>query len=308
MDNEYDNAILSVSDRIQRILFFVSDEIKEKTEEIRLRAGLPVCLTVKGNVMFVHTDSTVSPLKKTDLLIASHKDLRETLALICNNSVYLHESEIKQGYISLSRGNRAGVCGVFNADGMLNSVSSINIRIARQIFGCAKPLVHYAQGGLLIAGPAGSGKTTILRDLIRLLSNGEDGYCKRVCVIDSRGEISGGFGEKVFNDLGDNTDVLYMQDKALGTQIALRTMFPHIIAFDEIGTDQELCSVRDCFNAGVSIITTAHSKDENDLMRRAVTKNIIKNYAVQNIALLSGVIDETPKIFSVKEICKNVDC
>ena len=308
MDTEFDNAILSVSDSIRRVLLFVSDDIKKNTEEIRLRAGLPVCLTVKGKVMFVHTDSSVSPIKKSNPLITSHKDLRETLSLLCNSSVYLHESEIKQGYISLSRGNRAGVCGVFNADGMLISVSSVNIRIARQIFGCAKSILPYALGGLLIAGPAGSGKTTVLRDLIRLLSNGETGCCKRVCVIDSRGEISGGFGEKTVNDLGDNTDVLYMQNKALGTQIALRTMFPHIIAFDEIGTDCELKSVSDCFNAGVGIITSAHGKDAADLTRRAVTKSIIKSGAVQNVALLSGEIGATPQILNVRELCKNVDC
>ncbi len=307
MSKEFDETILFVADNIRRILYFVSEDIKQNIEEIRLRAGLPVCLTIKGEVMFLHTDSQILPFKKSNLLIATHQDLKETLSLLCNSSVYLHECEIKQGYISLSRGNRAGVCGVFNADGMLVSVSSINIRIARQIFGCAKALVDYAQNGLLIAGPAGSGKTTVLRDLIRLLSNGENGRYKRVCVIDSRGEISGGFSEKTFNDLGDNTDVLYMQNKALGTQIALRTMFPNIIAFDEIGTDQELNGVMDCFNAGVSIITTTHSKEIHDLIKRTVALNIIKSGAIKNIALLTGVIGEAPKIFSTEELLKNAD-
>ncbi len=306
MKSEFDNTILSIADNIQRVLLFIPESIKQNAEEIRLRAGLPVCLTVEGRVMFVHSDSTVLPQLKNNGLIISQKDLNDTLSKLCNNSVYLHESEIKQGYISLSRGNRAGVCGVFNCQGMLTAIGSLNIRIARQILDCAKPLLHYAEGGLLIAGPAGSGKTTILRDLIRLLSNGQNGIYKRICVIDSRGEISGGFCEKPFNDLGCNTDILYMQNKAVGTQIALRTMFPNIIAFDEIGTNDELNSVYDCFNAGVNIITTVHCAKTSDIMHRTVTKNIIKSNAIQNIALLSHKIGTPPKIFNVKEFFQNV--
>lgn len=306
MKNEFDTAILRIADKIQRTLFFLPENIKQSVEEIRLRAGLPVCLTVAGRVLFVCKDSTVTDVFTNNCLIASHNDLKYTLSLLCNNSVYLHESEIKQGYISLPHGNRAGVCGVFNSDGMITSISSVNIRIARQIFGCAKPLLSYTSGGLLIAGPPGCGKTTILRDLIRFLSDGENGQCQRVTVIDSRGEISGGFGDKPFNDLGANTDILYMQNKALGTQIALRTMFPNIIAFDEIGTHDELQSVLDCFNAGVQIITTAHCYDKGDIMRRAVTANIVKSGAVAKVALLSDKIGAPPTIFDVKEFLLNV--
>ena len=114
MKSEFDNTILSIAENIQRVLLFIPESIKQSVEEIRLRAGLPVCLTVEGRVMFVHSDSTVLPQLKNNGLIISQKDLNDTLSKLCNNSVYLHESEIKQGYISLSRGNRAGVCGVFN--------------------------------------------------------------------------------------------------------------------------------------------------------------------------------------------------
>lgn len=306
MNNEFDTVILQISDKLQRTLSFLPENIKQSTEEIRLRAGLPVCLTVSGRVMFVLKNSSVSEKNSDECLIASHDDLQQTLLLLCNNSVYLHESEIKQGYISLLHGNRAGVCGVFNADGIITSISSVNIRIARQIFGCAEPLLNYTDGGLLICGPPASGKTTILRDLIRLLSNGKNGRYKRVAVIDGRGEISGGFGDNSFNDLGINTDVLYMQNKALGTEIALRTMFPDVIAFDEIGTPQELKGVMACFNAGVDIITTAHCKNKRDIMRRSVTANMVKSGAVSRVALLSEHIGTPPMIFDIKELMINV--
>lgn len=298
---EFDNAILQIADNIKRPLSFIPCDIKQKCEEIRLRAGLPVCLTVGGKVLFVCGNGEVSDKIYQNTLTATDEDIKRTLSLLCNRSVYLHENEIKQGFISLVGGGRAGVCGVFNADGMLSFVKSINIRIARQILGCARPLLPYTDGGLLICGPPGSGKTTVLRDLVRLLSNGMYDRFFRVSVIDSRGEISGGG----VLDLGVNTDVLYMLDKALGTEIALRTMYPDFIAFDELGTVEELKTVGNCFNAGVSILTTAHCRDICDIMRRDVTRKIVESGIVSTVALLSQNMGKMPQIFKVGELIGN---
>ncbi len=304
MKCEFDRVLSRVATPIARVLLFLPDDIKQTCEEIRLRAGLPVCLTVDGRVLFVTADSNISVKLPKNPIVADKNDINQTLALLCSNSVYLHESEIRQGFVSVVGGCRAGVCGSFNADGMLVSVNSINIRIARQILDCAKALLPFADSGLLIAGPPGSGKTTLLRDIIRLLSSGENGKYYRVSVIDSRCEISGGVG--VF-DLGFNTDVIYTQSKAAGTQIALRTMFPDVIAFDEIGTDNELKQVANCFNAGVGILTTAHCSTYKDLKKRKIINNIIKSGAVSHIALLFKAVGTPPEIIEVSRLTNNVD-
>ncbi len=296
MGTEFDKILSKIAPRVARTLEFIPDNIKQICEEIRLRARLPLCLTVNGRVMFVCNDSAVSSLPSSNCFIIGQDDINKTLSLLCNNSVYLHEGEIRQGYVSVTGGYRAGVCGNFNAEGMLISISSINLRIARQIFDCAVSLLPYTKNGLLIAGPPASGKTTMLRDLVRQLSNGKNGRYNRVCVIDSRVEISGGVG--VF-DLGVCTDVLYTDNKAKGTQIALRTMYPDFIAFDEIGTADELHSVEDCFNAGVSIITTVHCNTANDLMHRKITRSILKSKAISCVAILSKSLGEFPKIIEV---------
>ena len=295
---EFDNAILKFADKTKRTLQFVSNNIKQKCEEIRLRADMPLCLTVEGRTLFVCENSDVCEKLPRNPAIVSNNELQKTLALICDNSVYLHENEIRQGFVSMPHGCRAGVCGVFNADGMLVSVRSINIRIARQVFGCADILLPHTGNGLLIAGPPGSGKTTILRDLIRMLSGGQDGNYYRVAVIDSRGEISG-MGSL---DLGVCTDVLYTPQKNLGIDIALRTMFPQFIAFDEIGTIAELDSVQNCFNAGVKIITTAHCNNAQDILHRNVTREIIKSKAVSRVAVLPETIRSKPFILCCEDL------
>ncbi len=294
---QFDSALYGLPPKIRRALEFLPDNIKAKAEEIRLRAGRAVALTVTGKSLFVTRSGGVCDYISGDLLTADAGDLQECFLLLCRHSVYAHEAELKSGYIQMAHGHRAGVCGTFTKRGELHDITSVNIRIARQVFGCADTLYkEYRRCGMLIAGPPCSGKTTLLRDFIRRLSNSGE----RIAVVDSRGELSGG-GQ---NDLGTNTDVLFIENKATGVEIALRTLFPNIIAFDELGTAAELSGISESFYAGVDVVSTAHAGSARDLLSRSVTERLIKSGAIKQVALLSGKIGAPPQIFGTEEILR----
>jgi len=296
--NNFDSALYGVSDKLKSILIRLPFNIKSAVQEIRIRKNLPLALTVNNEVLFVDSIGNVQREIKSNLVIADEADVNESFSRICGNSVYAHEEELKNGFVIMKNGCRAGISGEMNEMGIFKRVNSINIRIAKQVIGCADKIIKkYELGGLLIAGPPASGKTTLLRDTVRQLSNGVVGTHKRIAVVDSRGEISGG----LTNDLGVNTDVLVTESKALGVEIALRTLFPEIIAFDEISTTEELKRVSQSFYAGVSVITTAHITDSKDLMKRQVTSELIKSGAISQIAVLPKKVGEEIPLLSLKE-------
>ena len=303
----FESVLYGVAPRIRAVLGKLPVTIKSNAEEIRLRAGLPVALTVCGETVFIRTSGQTSFIITRDLLISEKTDIEESFRLLCKSSVYAHENELKNGFIMMDNGHRAGVCGTLSEGGIMHDITSLNIRIAREIIGAANDIVRgFDGGGLLIAGPPGSGKTTVLRDLIRQLSGGICGRHYRVAVIDSRGEISGGVNGKSGNDLGPDCDVLLTADKAAGIEMAVRTMFPHIVAFDEIGTKEELKRVSESFCAGVTVITTAHIGSVDDLMRRSVTAALIESGAVSKVALLPTLRKGNIKLISVKELCRGL--
>lgn len=297
------DVLYAVSPRTREILERLPEKIKMGTTEIRMRLGLPLAITVENETVFVRENGQTQFFVSKDLFTVTKDDLEESFKRLCNNSVFAHENELKNGYIVMKNGSRAGVCGNIFENGGFRDVSSINIRIAREIFGCANEIVrNYKGGGILIAGAPGSGKTTILRDLIRQLSNGAIGKLLRISVIDSRYEISGNSYGKNANDLGSNTDVLITEQKAIGIEIALRTMFPEIIAFDEIATVDELKKVSDSFYSGVNIITTAHIGNIDELKTRNVTNLLLRSGAISQIALLPRLHGGKIRLMDTKEL------
>ena len=279
----FDAVLLSLPESLATPLEALPVFIKNSTYEIRLRAGGVVSLCGE-HTFYISRQGEASSYIPQNPLIASQQELSETVRRITGNSLYARQEELEEGYLSMKGGNRAGICGAF-VGGSLRSVYSINIRIANEIKGCAKDLLCQSANGLLIVGPAGSGKTTLLRDLVRLLSI--DG--NRITVVDTRGEICGRNGEHTL-DIGPNTDVITGLSKAKGCEIALRTMTPQYIAFDEVSNGRELSLIRESFFSGVKILTTAHASSVSEIKSRQVTSSLLDG-SIGKIALIHGFGD-----------------
>ena len=265
--------------------------------EIRLRADRAAVLIFADRTEFLTTSGRLTSFYSEGLLTLSRQEIEDIFIRMCNYSVHSLTENIAEGFITLEGGCRIGVYGTAVVkDGKITSVRNIegmNIRVPAEYRGCAQPIYNrlfYSRiPNTVICGPPMSGKTTVLRDLSRLIS---DEGMKKVAVIDERSELSGG-------DLGFNTDVLKNYPKAQGISIAVRTLSPDVIICDEIGTlveAQELCSL---FNCGVKFIVTMHCSDLTELKRRP------------QFALLSdaGVADAcvllNEKNFGIKKILMN---
>ena len=153
----FDEVLYAVTPRIRDKLKVLPESVKRCVEEIRLRAGLPLALTVSGKTMFVRNSGNPTEILSRDLITVKREELQESFSLLCHRSVYGHADEIAQGYIMMDNGHRAGICGTVTGVGM-RDITSVNIRIARRITGCAERIADaFDGGGVLIAGPPGSG-------------------------------------------------------------------------------------------------------------------------------------------------------
>lgn len=232
--------------------------------EIRLRAGrCAAAVTVSGKII-----PCSAPF--------SEKDIADCFAELCRYSVHSFSREIAEGFITLDGGHRVGLCGTAVMSGgavvSVKDISSLNIRIAREVRGCAEELYgRFFAGGLcslLLAGRPMSGKTTLLRDLSRML-----GEKYRVALIDSRNEISASVRGLPTLDVGENTDVLCGYTKPAGIMTALRSLSPDVIICDEIGDDYD--AVEQCLFCGVKVIAAAHAGSLSELSRRRGTDRLL---------------------------------
>lgn len=206
----------------------------------------------------------------------SRQDIGECFLELCGNSVHSFAREISEGYITLPGGHRVGFCGTAVEQGgrlsTLKDISSLNIRFAREVRGCAEELCARAFSGglcsLIVCGKPLSGKTTVLRDIARIL-----GDTRRVAVVDTRGEIAGVYGGVPALDIGENTDVLNGYSRGEGIMCALRSLSPEVIICDEIGGDAE--EIRQCMNCGVKLIVSAHAGSIRELMSRPALQELL---------------------------------
>ncbi|WP_373898374.1 stage III sporulation protein AA [Haloimpatiens sp. FM7315] len=275
---------------------FLSNNIMKKTlelpdldklQEIRIRVEKPVIFQIQNKEII------------TDYK-AQEEDLKTMLQRFSNYSIYAFEEEIKQGYMTIKGGHRIGICGncvlESNTVKTIKNISSINIRICREVKGCANNLMTkiIENNDLLntiIISPPKCGKTTLIRDIARNISNGIRNYSftgKKVCIVDERSEIAGCYSGVPQMDVGIRTDVLDNCPKNQGILMAIRSMGPEVIVCDEIGTYKDVENIVLALNSGVKVVTTIHGYNEEDLFRRSVFKEIINNKVFSKAVVLSN--------------------
>ena len=251
----------------------------EKLYEIRLRVGRPLFLVYAGGERFLQ-------IKRGEPYFVTRQDLKETLEYVCGYSLYAYEDEIRQGYISVQGGHRVGVTGkvLLNGDRIrgMKYISCINVRLAHQLPGCADVVMPYIQSRdhishTLIVSPPRCGKTTLLRDVIRQLSNGREGIPGvTVGVVDERSELAGSWQGVPQNDLGMRTDILDACPKAEGMQMLVRSMSPDVVAVDELGKEEDFRAVESVIHCGCRLIATAHGNSVEDILNQPFFQKLKK--------------------------------
>lgn len=278
----------------------------DRLYELRLRVHEPFIVVYDGGEYFVGREGAMTREAEAAYYI-EEQDLRDTMELVSSYSLYAYEDEIRQGYITVQGGHRVGLAGtVVVEQGRIKNVkhiSFINIRVSHQVQGCAKTIMPYIRGmgqvyHTLIISPPRGGKTTLLRDMIRYISDGDEEYAgMTVGVVDERSELAACYLGLPQNDLGMRTDVLDCCPKVDGMLMLIRSMSPQVIAVDEIGSANDIEALAYVINCGCKILATVHGRSIDDIrnkpvLRRLVEEKIFERYVVLEAGGRTGRVEQ----------------
>ena len=285
--------------------------LKEQIYEIRIKIGKPILVYSKYGENIVN-------------YVPTKEDMKSLIQKISNYSLYAYEEDIRQGFITIKGGHRIGIAGECVMEKgevkTIRNISSINIRVCSEVIGCSDKLIKYIYSqkenrifNTIIISPPKCGKTTILRDIARNISNGMNSiglYGRKVAVIDERSEIGACHFGIPQNDLGMRTDILDNCLKKEGMIMAIRSLSPEILICDEIGTKGDVEALLMAFNSGVNIITSIHGFTIEDLYKRKVFHELLDNGIIERAIVLSsrkgvGTIENIYELREGEKTCLN---
>ena len=287
-------------DRKSQIIYILTKNVRRFIEkdvadiiglqEIRLRTGQPLRV-LRGNREAVRSENGQPH-------IVTKEEMRETMEYISHYSLYAYENELRQGFLTVEGGHRVGVAGkgIMEKDKVKNIqyISSVNIRVSHEVIGCADRPPPYITKNMQgchtpIISPPCCGKTTLIRDLIRQISDGNQ-YVKgcSVGVVDERSELGGCYLGIAQNHLGTRTDILDCCPKAEGMIMLIRSMSPQVIAVDEIGTSEDIHAIEYAMQCGCKLIASVHGLNMDEATKKPVLGELIRRRMFERYVVLGN--------------------
>ncbi len=282
----YEDACALLPGRLRAAAMTIERGQKAAAEELRLRIGRPVYLSMPSGEL---------ALPQTRV---GRGDLEQVLDRATEYSRYAAAETMRHGYLTAPGGFRIGLCGTaLPLEGQnegVRDISSLAIRIPRVQEGAALPVLpELLEDGrplsALLLSPPGGGKTTLLRDLVRLLSQGSAlAEPVRVALVDERGELAAVHRGRPQLEVGCHTDVMDGCPKALAVPMLLRAMTPQVIALDEVALEADVAAVCAAANCGVALLATVHAASLPELEGRPVGRALLRCGVFRRAVLISG--------------------
>ena len=288
--NQKKQIIRVLSESVQKIIEQERMDFSE-LQEIRLRIGQPVTVLYQN-------EELILPTMYSEKKRLGKQEMKETIEHISNYSLYAYEHKLKQGFITIEGGHRVGMAGQVIMEGgkikNMKYISSINIRVSHEVLDCANKIFPYITYNkqmyhTLIISPPRCGKTTLLRDVIRQISDGNR-WIKgcTVGVVDERSELGGCYLGVIQNNLGMRTDILDRCPKADGMIMLIRSMAPQVVAVDEIGAKEDVHAIEYAMHCGCKMLATAHGDSMEEICKKPIFEKLIREKRFERYVILSN--------------------
>ena len=288
--NQKKQIIRVLSESVQKIIEQERMDFSE-LQEIRLRIGQPVTVLYQN-------EELILPTMYSEKKRLGKQEMKETIEHISNYSLYAYEHELKQGFITIEGGHRVGMAGQVIMEGgkikNMKYISSFNIRVSHEVLECENKIFPYItynkqMNHTLIISPPRCGKTTLLRDVIRQISDGNR-WIKgcTVGVVDERSELGGCYLGVIQNNLGMRTDILDRCPKADGMIMLIRSMAPQVVAVDEIGAKEDVHAIEYAMHCGCKMLATAHGDSMEEICKKPIFEKLIREKRFERYVILSN--------------------